>query len=142
MRFRSDPWVVIKAHLTAQTPEKLIDMLMEVAQRDEQLYQLLLLKAETTGDGKKMEAAFRRAIDVAVSIDDFVDWREVDAFAGKMDQVLDSLAELLKPETVFTLIELAEYALACCFCWQVARYARATFSMQPRAFVWPPWCSI
>lgn len=41
----------------------------------------------------------------------FIDWREVGTFAGNIDQVAESLVELLKPDTAAMLVELAEYAI-------------------------------
>ncbi|MDP2827238.1 MAG: hypothetical protein Q8O37_01390, partial [Sulfuricellaceae bacterium] len=94
-----------------QPLETLIDHLLDVAQRDDRLYQSLLLKAERTGGGGDVVKAFRRAIDGATRIHGFVDWREVGAFASNIDQVADSLADLLKPDTAAMLVELAEYAI-------------------------------
>ncbi len=108
---RRDPWRDMKAYLTAQTPETLIELVLDAAQRDERLYQSLLLKAERRGGGGNAAQAFRRAIDDATHIHGYVDWREVRTYAGNIDQVADSLAELLKPDTAATLVELAEYAI-------------------------------
>jgi len=85
-------------------------LLLDVAERDDRLYQSLLLKAERTGGGNAAKA-FRRAIDGATRMHNYVDWREVGAFAGNIDQVANSLAELLKPGTAAMLVELAEYAI-------------------------------
>ncbi|MHB9101837.1 MAG: SWIM zinc finger family protein [Sulfuricella sp.] len=108
---RRDPWRDIKEYLTTQPPETLADLLLDVAQRDDRLYQSLLLKAERTCGGGNVAKAFRRAIDGATHIHGFVDWREVGTFAGNIDQVADSLVELLKPDTAAMLVELAEYAI-------------------------------
>ncbi|MFA6311326.1 MAG: DUF6880 family protein [Sterolibacterium sp.] len=108
---RRDPWRGIKEYLTAQAPETLIELLLDVAQRDDRLYQSLLLKAERTGGGGNVAKAYQRAIDGATRIHGFVDWREAGTFAGNIDQVAESLAELLKPDTAATLVELAEYAI-------------------------------
>ncbi len=108
---RSDPWRDIKDYLTTQPPEALVDLLLDVAQREDRLYQSLLLKVERTSAGGNVDKAFRRAIDGAIRIHDFVDWREVGTYAGNIDQVVDSLAELLKPDTAAMLVELAEYAI-------------------------------
>ena len=108
---RRDPWRDIKDHLATQSPETLIELLLDVAQRDDRLYQSLLLKAERTVGGGNVAKAFRRAIDGATRIHGFVDWREVGTFASNIDQVVESLAELLKPDTAVTLVELAEYAI-------------------------------
>jgi uncharacterized Zn finger protein len=108
---RRDPWRDIKEYLTTQAPETMIDLLLDVAQRDDRLYQSLLLKAERIGGGGNAVKAFRRAIDDAAHIHGFIDWREAGTFAGNIDQVVDSLAELLKPGTAAMLVELAEYAI-------------------------------
>lgn len=108
---RPDPWRDIREYLTTQAPEALIELLLEVAQRDDRFYQSLLLKAECTGGGGDVAKAFRRASDGATRSHGFIDWREVGSFAGNIGQVADSLVELLKPDTAATLVELAEYAI-------------------------------
>jgi uncharacterized Zn finger protein len=108
---RRDPWRDIKKYLATQPPEVLIDLLLDVAQRDDRLYQSLLLKAERSGAGGNAAKAFHRAIDDATRIHGFVDWREAVTYAGNIEQVADSLAELLKPDTAAMLVELAEYAI-------------------------------
>jgi uncharacterized Zn finger protein len=108
---RRDPWRTIQDYLTTQPPETLIEHLLDVAQRDDRLYQSLLLKAERSGDGGNAVKAFRRAIDGATRTDGFIDWREAATFAANIDQVADSLAELLKPDSAAMLVALAEYAI-------------------------------
>ncbi|MEF8701110.1 MAG: SWIM zinc finger family protein [Candidatus Accumulibacter sp. UW20] len=108
---RRDPWQDIKDFLGTQSPETLIELLLDVAQRDDQLFQSLLLKAERVVDGGNVLQAFQRAIDEASRIHGLIDWREVGSFARNIDQVADSLAELLKPDTAALLVELAEYAI-------------------------------
>lgn len=108
---RRDPWKDIPHYLDAQPSETLIELLLDVAQRDDRLYQSLLLNAERTLGGGNVERAFRRAIGDAVQIRGFIDWREVGTFAGNIDQVANSLAELLQPDSAAMLVELAEYAI-------------------------------
>lgn len=107
---RQDPWRDIRQYLAAQPQDALVALLLDVAQRDDRLYQSLLLKAERNGGD--VAAAFRRAIDGATRIYGFVDWREAGSFADNIEEVADSLAELLKPGTAAVLVELAEYAIA------------------------------
>ena len=108
---RRDPWRDIKDFLGAQPQETLVELLLDVARRDDRLYQSLLLKAERVVGGGNVVKAFRRAIDDASSTHGFIDWHEVRTFAGNLDQVADSLAELLKPDTAAMLVDLAEYAI-------------------------------
>lgn len=74
---RRNPWQDIKDFLVTQPPEALIELLLDVAQRDDRLYQSLLLKAERVVGGGNVVKAFRRAIDDASSIHGYIDWREV-----------------------------------------------------------------
>lgn len=110
---RRDPWRDIKDYLSAQPCETLSELLLEVAQRDDRLYRSLLLKVEKKAGRASVDDAFRRAIDAATQVDEFVDWRHVGAFSGNIDQVVDSLTELLKAETAALLVELVEYAIEC-----------------------------
>ncbi len=108
---RRDPWKDIRQYLETQSAESLVEVLLDVAQRDDRIFQSLLLKAERThGDGNA-EKAFQRAIDDAVRIRGFIDWREVGTYAGNIDQVADSLAELLQPDSAAMLVGLAEYVI-------------------------------
>lgn len=81
---RRDPWRDIKEYRTVRSQDVLIDLLLDVVQRDDRLYQSLLLKAERTGGGGNVAKAFRRAIDDATHIHGFVDWQEVGSFAGNI----------------------------------------------------------
>lgn len=111
MTKKHDPWLDIRTYLSSQRPGSLVDLLLDVAQRDDRLYQSLLLRAERTGGAGNTMTAFRRAIDSATLIHGFVDWRAAGSFASNLDQVAESLAELLKPDTAAMLADLAEYAI-------------------------------
>ena len=106
-----DLWLDIRNYLSSQRPESLVDLLLDVAERDDRLYQSLLLKAERTGGAGNANRAFRHAIESATHIHGFVDWRAAGSFASNLDQVAESLAELLKPDAAATLVDLAEYAI-------------------------------
>ena len=106
-----DPWRDIERFLAKQSPAALIELLLDVARRDDPLYQRLLLKANQVRGGSSVVTAFRRAIDDATQVDGFVGWREARTFAEGIRQVADSLAELLKPDSAAKLVELAEYAI-------------------------------
>ena len=108
---RPDPWRDIEAYLATQPARSLIELLLDVAQRDDRLYQSLLLQAGKTVGGGNVIAALRHAIDEVTQIHGFIDWRENATFAGNVEQVADTLAELLKPATSPILVELAEYAI-------------------------------
>lgn len=89
----------------------MIEQLLDVARRDDRLFQSLWLKAELTPGGSNAEQAFRRAIDDAVRIDGFIDWHDIASYAGNIAQVADSLRELLQPDSAAMLVRLAEHAI-------------------------------
>lgn len=108
---RPDPRRTIRDYLGTQTPEILIQLLMDTAERDDRLYQSLLFKAERAAGGSNVVKVLRKAIDKATRIRGFIDWRESSDFAAKLDQIVDSLMELLTPESAAILIDLAEFAI-------------------------------
>ncbi|MDP3844741.1 MAG: SWIM zinc finger family protein [Oxalobacteraceae bacterium] len=110
-RKKRDPWQEIRAHLASQPPEALITLLLEVAARDERLYRLLLLKSERAAGPAGTLKAFRRAIDSATKTRGFVDWQEAGAYAADLDQMADSLQELLNADSAAMLVGLAERAI-------------------------------
>lgn len=55
---RRDPWKDIRQYLETQPAESLVEVLLAVAQRDDRLFQSLLLKAERTHGGGNAEEAF------------------------------------------------------------------------------------
>ncbi|WP_411728273.1 SWIM zinc finger family protein [Methyloglobulus sp.] len=108
---RRDPWQDIRDYLALQKPEVLIALVLDVAQRDDRLYQSLSLKAERTGAGSNVQQIFRKAINKATRVHGFVDWREAGDFAGDLEQLVESLEELLTPDSAGILVELLEYAI-------------------------------
>ncbi len=108
---RRDPWRDIKKYLSAQPPKVLVELLLEVAQRDDRLFQLLLLKGSSAGGRANIVESLQNAIDQATQFDDFLDWREVSSYSTNIDQVIDTLAELLVPGKAAALVELTEYAI-------------------------------
>lgn len=62
---RIDPWQAIQSYLEAQPHETLTALLLDLARRDDRLYQSLLLKAERGHAGTDQARRFRRAIKAA-----------------------------------------------------------------------------
>ncbi|HYE34374.1 SWIM zinc finger family protein [Methylocaldum sp.] len=108
---KRDPESLIRKFLQIQSPEYLTGLLMDQAQRDDALYRSLLLKAERASGLVDTIKSFRKAIDSATRIRGFVDWDEAGGFASDLDELVDSLEELLTPGTANTLVDLAEYAI-------------------------------
>jgi uncharacterized Zn finger protein len=101
----------VRAYLKGQDKDALVDMLVEHAAQDERLGQRLFLKtAKNTAKGLNL-ASYRRAIDEAVEPDGFVSYRDAYNYTQGIDEVIDSIEELLKEGNSAAVIDLAEYAL-------------------------------
>ena len=104
----------VRAYLEEQGRDVLVRIVMEQAMEDERLRERLLLRAARTGGGTPDIAAFRRAIDKAVGPPD--DYWDYDGspwdYAQGLENVVESLSEMLKEGFSAETIELSEYALA------------------------------
>ena len=101
----------VRAYLKGQDKDMLVDLLVEHAAEDDRLGRRLFVKAaKNTAKGINL-ATYRRAIDEAVEPDGFVSYREAYDYTQGIDEVIDSIADLLKEGNPTPVIELTEYAL-------------------------------
>lgn len=107
---KTDPWASIHGYLAFQPTETLIEWLLTACERDDALYNSLLLKAELASGGE-IGKTLRNAIQRATQLNGFVDWHEAGSVADELAEILDSLNELLTPEHASLLIELTEYGI-------------------------------
>lgn len=108
---KNNPWKDITDFVGLQDAATLAEWLLETAKRDDVLYENLLLKAQRTAGPASTIKAFRAAIDRAVETGGYVDWHEASTYAAGLENITDSLAELLQQGQAAALIELAEYAI-------------------------------
>ena len=106
------PWKDITDFVGLQDAATLAAWLLESTKRDDVLYENLLLKARRAAGPASTIKAFRAAIDKAVKKGGYVDWNEMPTYAAGLDNIADSLSELLQQGQAAALIELAEYAIA------------------------------
>jgi uncharacterized Zn finger protein len=99
----------VQTYLEEQDKDLLVRIVMQQAMEDERLRERLLLRASRMG-GLDL-AAFRRAIDVAVTFDDDY-YRWPWDYARGIQNVVGAMAELLEDGFDSEVIELSEYALA------------------------------
>ena len=102
----------VRAYLENQNKDTLVRLIVEQAMNDDRLRERLLMKTARKGPKGLDLATFRRAIDRAVSTGDFVDYRSAYDYARGIEEVIDSVAELLKEGYAAEVIELTEHALA------------------------------
>lgn len=100
-----------RACLLAEDKKVLVDMLMDHAVEDDRLRRRLLMKtAKESSKGLDL-TAYRQAIDDAVEVDGFVDYRGAYDYASGIEEAIDSVEELMKEGHAAAVVELAEHAL-------------------------------
>lgn len=100
-----------KAWLSQQTPQTLVTLLLEAAQRDERLAQTLLVKSTPAHAQDSLVDDLRLVINDVTTVDGFVDWRAMHRFVEPLDRAVDTLETLLTSEHAAALVELAQYAI-------------------------------
>lgn len=85
----------IRAHLMAQKPSALVEMLLGLSERDPVLLQdLELAVAMDGGDEEALFSCFRQAINAATGISDYVEYGEMRDWAVNAGSVLKRVGEL------------------------------------------------
>lgn len=102
----------IRRHLHAKGVDALVEIIVDLAERDTALFRRLELAAAVTElDGKTVERRLAKAIDDATRIRGFVDYRAAPDWASGVDAVLDTLAEVASGPQARLALKLAERAL-------------------------------
>ncbi len=104
----------LRHYLLTQRNDELVHIVMEQAMEDDRLRESLLMKvARQQPDGPNL-VTFRDAIDSATDTGGFVDQNSAYGFARGIDNLIDSIAQLLKEGHADAVIELSERALERC----------------------------
>ena len=99
----------VKGHLETLEKNVLVEMIMQQAQENDALREKLLMQAaRKTKGGRRLSSL--KIIREAIDPGDFIDYYEMGAYASRVQNVLDTLENLLK-DSPAEVIELAEYAL-------------------------------
>jgi uncharacterized Zn finger protein len=101
----------MRNYLLEQDKNALVEILVDRAMEDDRLRQSLFVKAAKKVSKGLDLASYRRAIDDVVEPDEFVDYRRAYDYANGIEEVIDSVEELLQEGHPAEVIELAEYAL-------------------------------
>jgi uncharacterized Zn finger protein len=97
--------------LKGEDPKTLVKMLLDWAKDDDRLRERLILYAARQSPGDSSVATVRRAFEKAVRVHDFVHYGEAAAWAGGINDVIDSIEQVLDDGRAAAVIELCEFAL-------------------------------
>lgn len=102
----------VRAWLMQQDKGALADLVMQQVAQDDALCRRLLMQVAGR-DPKRLDlATYRRAIDDAVQVRGFVDYREAYDYARGIDAAIDGIETLYKRGHAAEAIDLTEHALA------------------------------
>ncbi len=108
-----DPVARIRDHLMARDAQALVDMIIDLAEQDPDLFRKLDLAATAadTADDGTFEARLSRAIEDATNIDYYVDYRRVSAWAAGVNELLATIEPLASGPRAAVALRLAGLAI-------------------------------
>ena len=103
----------IRAHLKQKGVDALVEMVVELAERDTALFRKLDIAAtgSASGDAKSLEKQLRRLIDGATRSRGFVDYDEAEDWADNVGAALDAIAQLVDGQHAALAMKLALHAI-------------------------------
>jgi uncharacterized Zn finger protein len=102
----------IRAWLSAKPPGELVDMILELGERDFVLFRRLdVASAAAGGDDATLEARLRKAIDGATRVRGFIDYDDAGGWATDVDEALDFIADAASSGRGAVALRLAERAI-------------------------------
>jgi len=105
--------VDVRAYLLSRDKEALVELLMERAATDELFDAKLALEAAKASSLHADLEPYRQAIEAAIVVDDFVDYRSMYDYSCNVQAAIGAIEELLENEQAADVIDLCEYALEC-----------------------------
>jgi len=101
----------VRDYLRGLSPEALVEMMMEQVRQDAELREGLLLRiARSSSRGIDLQT-YRKAIDRAIAVPDYVDYEDSYSYTSDAERVLDSLEDLLLDGHGEEALMLIEYAV-------------------------------
>ena len=105
--------VDVHAYLLSRDKETLVELLMERAATDELFDAKLALEAAKASSLHADLEPYRQAIEAAIVVDDFVDYRSMYDYSCNVQAAIGAIEELLENEQAADVIDLCEYTLEC-----------------------------
>ncbi len=101
----------LRDFLESQEKEMLLELIVAEAKKDTRFREQLFLKLSTASGQEIDLQVFKKMLDRAIKISDFVDYRRAHAYTQKVQAVIVSVAELLDSGYGDAVIVLSEYGL-------------------------------
>ena len=110
---RERPTADLRSYLEGLEKGRLVDLALEQAESDEFLRGRLLLEAAKAQGARIDLQEYRRAIENVIDGGGHVDYHAMYDYSQGIEEVIDSIGELLEAGHASEVVELCEHALAC-----------------------------
>jgi len=101
----------VREYLSSQETDALVEIIVEQMTEDDKLRERLMMKAALSKQKGPNLAFFRQMINQATNTRGFVDYEAAYGFAGRINNVVDCIEEVLADGYAQEVIELTEHAL-------------------------------
>lgn len=102
----------IRRHLEAKPTDRLVDLILDMAEQDRNLFHKLDLESATTqADDVTLKKQLRKAIDAATRIGGFVEYRRATQWRDGVDGALDAIEDIASGPRAAVALELIEHAI-------------------------------
>jgi uncharacterized Zn finger protein len=101
----------VRNYLLGLDKDELVSLILEQADEDDRLQRKLMLRAAQSAPGTASQYVWKEALITALEVDDFVPYRRAYDYASGVEEVIESLEDLLQTGQAESAIGLAEYGL-------------------------------
>ncbi len=101
----------IREYLESRDKSRLVELLMDQVQKDDDLHERFLMLAAKNRSGAPDTAYLRKAITRATRTHGFIHWRKTWDYVCRVQIVVDTIKDVLKSGHAVAAVELAEHAL-------------------------------
>ena len=101
----------LRDYLAGLDKEELVSLLLEQAEEDERLHRRLMIRAANATRGGADLSVWKDALDEALETDGFVHYREAYDYASGIEEVIESLEDMLRAGQAAAVIQAAEHGL-------------------------------
>jgi tetratricopeptide (TPR) repeat protein len=102
----------MRKYLESKSAGGLVDMILELAERDPDLFRKLDIESAVGAtDDKTVEARLRKAIDSATRTATYVDYRQAGGWRAGVEAALDALGDIASGPRAAIALKLVEYAI-------------------------------
>lgn len=102
----------LRAYLLGLDNEELVSMLLDQADENGRLHRRLMVRAAQAARGTANLSVWKEALEDALETGGFVQYREAYDYAAGVEEVIESLEDLLQAGQADSVIQLAEHGLA------------------------------